>query len=507
MQRITKTVDMYDIATFTANPWVEESVFPRKPVDRTPPPNFADIRERLPAPQWEGHADTIACYWKAWELAFGNLRIPEENIGFVSPYIDTAFNGCIFMWDSVFMLHFGRYGSAAFNFQQTLDNFYARQHKDGFISREISWSDGSERFERNDVSSTGPNLMPWSEWEYYLNTGDKERLAVVFPPLLAYTMWFRKWRSWPDGSYFSSGWGCGMDNQPRLPPGYKVAWEHGFMSWIDTTCQQILANRCLIEMARALGRESDVADLATETEHLKAHVNAKMWNRRTKFYFDRFRDGALSDVKTIGAYWALLADIVLPERLDSFLAHLRNKREFNRPHRVPSLSADHPQYVPDGGYWNGAVWAPTNYMVLRGLTKVGQDGLAHEIARDHVANVVAAFVKQGTLFENYAPEKAEGKCTPNFVGWTGVPPISVLFEYVFGLRPDVGTRTLLWDVRLLEAHGVQRYPFGKRAELDLHCAGRQSPDEEPKIQARSTTDLTLIVKWAKGQKTIPLRAQ
>jgi len=314
MKRITKTIDMYDIAALTANPWAEESVFPRKPVDLTPPPKFAESRDRLPAPHWEGHADTIACYWKAWELAFGNLRIPEAKIGFVSPYIDTAFNGCIFMWDSVFMLHFGRYGSAVFNFQQTLDNFYARQHRDGFICREISWSDGAERFERNDVSSTGPNLMPWSEWEYYLNTGDKERLAAVFPPLLAYTTWFRKWRSWPDGAYFSSGWGCGMDNQPRQPPGCKPAWEHGFMSWIDTTCQQILANRYLIEMARVLGREQDVAALVEETGRLAAHVNAKMWSGKKKFYFDRFRDGTLSDVKTIGAYWALIVDIVPPER-------------------------------------------------------------------------------------------------------------------------------------------------------------------------------------------------
>ena len=88
MQRITKTVDQYYIATFTASPLVEESVFPRKPLDRTPPPKFADIRDRLPAPQWEGHADTIACYWKAWELAFGNLRIPEENIEMIPALVE-----------------------------------------------------------------------------------------------------------------------------------------------------------------------------------------------------------------------------------------------------------------------------------------------------------------------------------------------------------------------------------------------------------------------------------
>jgi glycogen debranching enzyme len=274
------------------------------------------------------------------------------------------------------------------------------------------------------------------------------------------------------------------------------------MSWIDTTCQQVLANRCLIRMAGVLGREQDVAELVAENERLTAFVNAKMWHRRRKFYADRFRDGKISDVKTIGAYWALFAGLVPSERLDAFVAHLCNKREFNRPHRVPSLSADNPHYVPDGGYWNGAVWAPTNYMVLRGLTGVGQDALAHEIACNHVANVVAAFVKQGTLFENYAAEKVQGNCAKDFVGWTGVPPITVLFEYVFGLRPDVGARKLLWDVRLIEEHGVERYPFGKGVLLDLHCAARQSPAEEPQVQVRGAGDVEVLVTWAGGQTVV-----
>ena len=85
------------------------------------------------------------------------------------------------MWDSSFMTMFGRYGSRAFNFQRTLDNFYSRQHADGFICREIAIGDGTDRFERFDPSSTGPNLMPWAEWEYYLHFQDKERLASVFP--------------------------------------------------------------------------------------------------------------------------------------------------------------------------------------------------------------------------------------------------------------------------------------------------------------------------------------
>ena len=85
---------------------------------------------------------------------------------------------------------FGRYGSRAFNFQGTLDNFYRKQLPDGFICREIYGGTGQDCFERVDPSSTGPNIMPWVEWEYFLNFNDTTRLRKVFSPLLAYYKWF-----------------------------------------------------------------------------------------------------------------------------------------------------------------------------------------------------------------------------------------------------------------------------------------------------------------------------
>jgi len=36
-------------------------------------------------------------YWKAWEIAIGNIRSPQPGSGFVSSYLDTAYNGNIFM--------------------------------------------------------------------------------------------------------------------------------------------------------------------------------------------------------------------------------------------------------------------------------------------------------------------------------------------------------------------------------------------------------------------------
>ncbi|MCX7003748.1 MAG: hypothetical protein NTV22_10815, partial [bacterium] len=216
------------------------------PAGNRPPqwPTCADARAHLPVPFWDGHAEVSACYWKVWELAFDRkLRKATPLNRFVSDFNATAFNDATFMWDSAFITLFGRYGRRAWHFQGTLNNFYCKQHPDGFICREIREADGEDRFQRFDPAGTGPNVLPWAEWEYFRTTGDRARLARVFPPLAAYTRWFRLNRTWPDGSYWGTGWSTGMDNQPRIPPGRHAWYEHCHQTWVDTCMQAVLADR------------------------------------------------------------------------------------------------------------------------------------------------------------------------------------------------------------------------------------------------------------------------
>jgi glycogen debranching enzyme len=498
--------------THFREPLVEENVFLRARSDDTPPPTFEQAWPFLPQPFWKGREDVIACYRRAWELAFANLRRPEPGSGFVANFVDTAFNDCLFMWDSAFILLFARYGRRAFDFQRTLDNLYASQHPDGFICREIGTLDGRDRFERFDATSTGPNVMPWTESEHYRDTADRDRLSRVFPVLVAYHRWLRRHRTWRDGTYWTSGLGSGMDNQPRYtgrPAG--VGWPerityHGHLVWVDACLQQTLSAGLLLQMAEVLGRSEQVADLRDERERLFQAVNGRLWNSETGFYHDELPGGALSNVKSIGAYWALLADAVPSERIAPFVGHLEDPETFGRPHRVPSLSADHPEYREDGGYWLGGVWPPTNYMVLRGLDRAGYHALAHEISREDLDHVIRVFGKTGTVWENYAPERpAPGEpARPDFVGWAGLSPVAGLIEYVLGLRADAPNGRLLWDVRLLEEHGVLRYPFGREGVLDLACSARGSAGEEPRLEVRSTVSLELMIRWEGGEKNLRL---
>lgn len=487
--------------TYDDKELMEENLFIGAEMEDTEIPDFVSVKNSLPQPLWENHNDYIDCYWKAWEIAFSNLRKPKEGTGFVTNYIDAAFNGCIFMWDSAFMLMFGKYADRIFKFQKTLDNFYSHQHVDGFICRQIEEETGCDIFARHDPASTGPEVLAWCEWDYFLNFGDKERLKRVYPCLVAYHQWMQEHFTWRDGTYFSSGYGCGMDNCPRLDEKYHVCYSHGHMIWVDACMQELNACNILIKMSEILDRKEFVAELTKERDKLFKVINEKLWDEKTKFYYDLKDDDTFNGVKHIGAFWSLLAKCVPEDRKDDFIAHLDNENEFKTIHRVPTLSKDHEEYNPAGGYWCGSVWSPTNYMVLKGLDGYGKYNLSHEIAVSHLKAVVDVFKNRGTLFENYAPELVDGRfdkgssSMPNFVGWTGLSPISIMFEYVFGIKPDAASNKITWHINLLEKHGVEKYPFGIEGELTLICEARNSGDEKPQIKVESNIPVEVEIIW------------
>jgi hypothetical protein len=482
---------------------VAENLFRQRHYEPTPIPAYD--RERLPQLVVDNHPEWVAMYDKAWQLAFKNLRQPECDSGFIANFVDPAFNANTYLWDSCFMMQFGRYARRVCDFMGTLDNFYAKQHDDGFICREIDTYSGHDLYQALDPRSTGPNLFAWTEWLHYQHTADVDRLSEVFPVLVGYHRWWKDWRTHPDGSYWTSGWASGMDNQTRVP---RSEFHHRHHTWVDATLQQVLNLRILLTMAQTIGRDEFNDELADELEQLTLLINEHLWDEDCGFYFDRAPDGRLSSTKSIGAYWALLNADLPQDRADRLIAHLDDPKMFNRPHRVPTTPHDSPDYNPYGGYWLGAVWSPTNYMVLRGLTEQGKHDLAYAIARNHVENVAAVFRETGTLWENYSAEHPQpGKpAGHDFVGWTGVSAISIPLEYLIGLRTtDVG-KTLIWDIRLTERHGVIRYPLGSSNTVDLICEQRNHSDECPRLSITTQSPVTLHVTFAQRVHTFNLVA-
>ena len=485
--------------TYIKNPLVSENLFKSKQIETNALPNFQESKNQIPQPFWKNKETVINAYWYAWETAFSNLYKPTKENGFVSNYIDTAYNGNIFMWDSTFMTLFGQYARNVFDFMGTLDNFYSKQHPDGFICREISSDNGQDLFHRFDHVSTGPNIMLYSEWQSYLQTGDVERLEKVFPVMVAYHEWLMHYRTWQDGTYFASGWATGMDNQPRMPLGYHQNFSHGHMVWLDTNLQQIISGKIIFKIGDVLERWQEIEHIMDETDKLIKFVNEKLYDEKTGFYHDLDKNGNLNSyVQSIGAYWGLLDDIFPKDRIESLCKYLENENKFNRPHMVPSLNFDHPKYQEYGRYWQGGVWAPTTYMVIKGLQAQDNHLLAHKIGLNHLENVVNIYNKTGTLWENYAPEHEEPAkpAKPNFVGWSGLAPISVLFEAVFGIISKAQENKVIWHINLDDEFGVDNYLFGKDNIISFYC---NSTLDEPIVKIEAYKDLSVDVFY-KGKK-------
>ncbi len=469
---------------------------------------FEQAKAILPNPVWAGHEKEIEMYWHAWQIAIGNIKDPIPGSGFVASYLDTAYNGNIFMWDTSFMMLFARYGARFFPFQHTLDNFYAKQHPDGFICREIR-ADGSDCFERYDPTSTGPNLIPWVEMAYYKEFGDTERLNKVFPVLCAYYKWLKLNRTWQNGTYWSSGWGTGMDNMPRVQSKYNPIYSNGHMVWLDTNLQQLFTANILLQMGFYLERWQEIEDFEDEVKMLKEYIRKNLWDEKTGFLYDQYADGSLCPTKGIGAYWALYSDVLDKSKLDKMVSELNNPKTFNRKYRVPSLSADHPKYKEDGRYWQGGIWPGTNYMVMNGLAEKGYRTLAHEIAVNHYSQVFEVYKKTGTFFEYYAPESCEPgfMARKDFVGWTGLPPIAELIEFIIGIRSDYSNKTVTWDMNLTEKNGIERLPFGSKGMISFIAAPRKSVNEVPHITIDTNEPFELVVKYgADKEKRVTVEA-
>lgn len=480
--------------TYAKEPLVTDNEFRNAEAVLTPKPTYEQAVKVLPNPIWDNHQEEIDMYWAAWKIGVGNITDPLPDSKFINTYIDTAYNGNIFMWDTAFITMFTRYGERLFPFQQTIDNFYSHQHPDGFICREIK-ADGADCFERYDPTSTGPNLLPMSEMLYYKQTGDLDRLHKIFAPLSAYYMWLKKNHTWRDGSYWTSGWGSGMDNMPRIKSTYNPIYSHGHMVWVDATLQQIMTANDLMSIGFFTERWQEIEQLEDEMVKLKKYVREKLWDDETAFIYDLYDDDTKCPTMGIGAYWALHTDVLDKDQLDRFVAHLKDPETFYRPGVIPSIAANTPKYNPKGRYWQGGVWPNTNYMVLTGLRKQGYEELAFELAVKHYKHIHEVFKKEGTFFEYYSPESMEEGflARKNFVGWTGLPPIAVFIEFILGISSSYVDGQVTWNINQTDRHGIERYPFGKDGSLSLVCKKRALASAAVEVEVTSDESFTLTL--------------
>lgn len=450
-----------------------------------------DYRNMFPQPVLSEHPDWIELYWKAWEIASSKVQYGTETNGFVEEYLDEGFNSNIFQWDTCFMIFFAKYCNGVFPTIVSLDNFYRKQHTNGAICREIRESNGSDYWPTSSKQFTNPPLFAWIEWLYYRFTNDATRFDRVLPVLDKYFQWCKQNRTSSSGMYWWSNLGSGMDNSPRP--------ESSISGWVDYTAQQAMAAHYINKIASHIG-DSETADkYQTESDSLKSFVNSLCWNEADGYYWDVGSSGSQIKTKTAACFWPMVTGIASHEQAGKLVQHLKNENEFYRPHLFPTLSADHPNYNPAGEYWRGSVWAPTNFMYIKGLEACGYEDFAKEASMNHIENMSQVYknIEPHTIWENYAPESANkgSQSRGNFVGWSGCGPICLLFENIIGIRVDSPENTVIWRLTLTEEHGIKNMEFGQNNKADFLCATRQSESDTCHLTITVQSPFTLKAAW------------
>ncbi|HTE00505.1 MAG TPA: trehalase family glycosidase [Mucilaginibacter sp.] len=390
-------------------------------------------------------------YQAALRIARKNIRGGPNDPVFKKPYLDAAFNGNIFLWDTCFMACYAKYHPGELPAANALDNFYSRQEPDGFICREYR-RDGKAMWPKEHPVSINPPLFGFAELQLYSQSKDVARLKQVYPHLKKFFDFLVKTYRMGDHLFFSDALGSGMDNIPRYPegwkddgkglaikntPGHTYAYSGLNSVWnkqgrsVDMTAQMALFADNLIEIAGVTGQQADITAYRKFHTETKEALNKHCWNEEDGFYYDL---GYGKQVKRmhIGGFWTMIAGVVPKERVDRLVKTLTDPKKFWRKFPVPSYAADQKGYSSKGEYWLGGVWTPTNYMLIKGLQRVNKNELAKEFARKYYWCVAQVYIKTKTFWEDYAPDSLTTgvPAKPNFCGWTAVVPISIYHEFI-----------------------------------------------------------------------------
>lgn len=504
-------------------------------------PDWSAARDSLPSPVFDEDPLLVETYWKAWELAYRHFNEPAPGSGFISPFIDAAFNDNIFLWDTGFMTMFCNYGYPLVPGIGSLDNFYIKQHADGEICREIvrktgkdyqPWvnTEGKSLFSRGGygvdkdqpqgkdiiyvkraVPAPAPLLtldgldhpiLAWAEWESYLITGNKERLFRIWKPLVRYRQALEKYIRQGNGLYMTD-W-ASMDNSTRNPELKSGG------TGVDISSEMVLFDLNMADIAGVTGKPEEAARFRKKAAALSTLINQKMWNEKQHFYTDLTVNGKQSQIKTVAGFWTLLAKVASPARAANLLDQLKNPATFGTINPVPTLAADEKGFSLTGNYWCGSVWAPTNTMVIRGLENYGYHEEAYHIAMKHLHLVAEVYKKTGTIWENYAPENAtyglhaDGSAVEkDFVGWSGIGPIMYFIEYAIGLKANAPKNEIVWTIRSPDQSGCRNFRFNNRVATLL--AVPADKQQNLKIQVQATGPFTLKIKWKGHSRTLAIQ--
>lgn len=279
-------------------------------------------------------------------------------------------------------------------------------------------------------------------------TGDFQWIAPYFDGLLRfYARWTSRYRTQCGLFVWGSDVAVGVDNDPTTYGRPEFSSANLLLNGLFY--RDLLA---AIEIAEALHRPSDAAQLGIEADLLKAAIQKECWDAIDGFFYtvdvqaadhrDHYLPGikkgmAMSwqtvplKIKMFTGFLPMWCGIATPEQAQILVEqHLRNPREFDAAWGVPTLAKNERMYVPDEdtsnpSNWLGPIWIVANYMVYEGLKRYGYAQDAHALAVKTQSLLTGDLQKTGALHECYHPDSGKPNFNAGFLSWNVLAPLMV----------------------------------------------------------------------------------
>ncbi len=447
--------------------------------------------------------DFVDIYNQTWAWIQDCWKRGTTKNGFQSKYFNFPEHETINQFESIFSTFFLVYSNRLLPVTPQLDNFYEKQEEDGAIRCDYSIKDGKPVFTRENPQGVGTPLFAWAEYNLYHKIGNKKRIRDVMPILESYWSWLESTFKDDTGLYAVPLSTTMMTNSPRKSAKYLV----------DFNSQQAINALYMAELGDILNDKEISFRYKRHYFSLKTRINSLMWNEEAGIYFDLDKNQAQVPVKTIGAFWPLLAELPNEAKYDRLKAHLTDPDTFGTENPFPSLAADEADFSIKGTGFRGSVYPPFTFMVVKGLEKYGAYELARECSIRHLYYMLDTLhpegKEKGTVWEAYQPKKDgpaqwPGKRDfprPLFVTYAALSSITLMIENVVGLYISLPRKTVDWIVPTLEIMGIENLSL-KRNMITI-LSNKSGRGWEIRLESEKLYYFTIDILKQK-KKTLPI---
>ncbi len=296
--------------------------------------------------------------------------------------------------------------------------------------------------ERHNWRNSKPPLAAWAVYEVFRRDGDKDFVKEMLPGLLRYHNWWYKNRDHnnnglceygsTDGTRIAAAWESGMDNAVRFDSSKLIknndnAWSLDQES-VDLNAYLYAEKMFLTELLKIDDQTALVSDFESQLVQLKKAIQNDFYDDETGYFYDINTEGN-SKIKVIGPEaWICLWSLTATDEQAKMVARkIMDPQHFNTHVPFPTLSASHPGFDPQNGYWRGPVWIDQAYFALIGMKSYGFTEEADRLKEKLFQNAEGMLDTQRPLRENYDPRDGSGLNARHF-SWTAAHLLMLLAE-------------------------------------------------------------------------------